>query len=112
MSAKQLADLVDPSHATGGSYLPARKTRAGLFTQPLHSTLHAHSAAQALSEREVFEATWEKLHGKRPVLWSQMFAEHKMETPAHSQGKYFYKAEQAAWELWQARAALVAQGEK
>ena len=37
VSAKQLADLVDPSHATGGSYLPARKTRAGLFTQPLYS---------------------------------------------------------------------------
>lgn len=38
VSAKQLADLVDPSHATGGSYLPARKTRAGLFTQPLYTT--------------------------------------------------------------------------
>lgn len=37
VSAKQLADLVDPSHATGGSYLPARKTRAGLFTQPLYT---------------------------------------------------------------------------
>ena len=39
VSAKQLADLVDPSHATGGSYLPARKTRAGLFTQPLYTAL-------------------------------------------------------------------------
>ena len=63
-----------------------------------------------LSEREAFEAAWEKLYGKRPVLWSQMFAEHKMETPAHSQGNYFYAVEQAAWKLWKARAAITAQG--
>ena len=67
-------------------------------------------APAPLSEREAFEAAWEKLHGKRPVLWSQMFASHKMETPTHSEGKYFAASEQAAWKLWQARAALAAQG--
>ena len=65
-----------------------------------------------LSERDAFEAAWEKLHGKRPVLWSRVFAEHKMETPSHSEGKYFARDEQAAWKLWQARAALAAQGGK
>ncbi len=37
VSAKQLASLADPSHATAGSYLPARKTRAGLFTMALYT---------------------------------------------------------------------------
>ena len=69
-------------------------------------------AREPLSEREAFEAAWEKLHGKRPVLWSHMFAEHKMETPPHSEGNYFARDEQAAWKLWQARAALAAQGGK
>ena len=69
-------------------------------------------APAPLSEREAFEAAWEKLHGKRPVLWSRVFAEHKMETPSHSEGKYFARDEQAAWKLWQARAALAAQGGK
>ena len=67
-------------------------------------------APAPLSERDAFEAAWEKLHGKRPVLWSRVFAEHKMETPSHSEGKYFARDEQAAWKLWQARAALAAQG--
>ena len=67
---------------------------------------------EPLSGREAFEAAWEKLHGKRPVLWSHMFAEHKMETPPHSEGNYFARDEQAAWKLWQARAALAAQGGK
>ena len=66
----------------------------------------------ALSEREAFEASWEKLHGKRPVLWSHVFAEHKMETPSHCGGKYFAGDAQAAWKLWQARAAIAAQGGK
>ena len=69
-------------------------------------------APAPLSEREAFEVAWEKLHGKRPVLWSHMFAEHKMETPSHSEGKYFARDEQAAWKLWQAKAALAAQGGK
>ena len=50
VSAKQLADLADPSHATGGSYLPARKTRAGLFTQPLYAA--PQPAPALLSESE------------------------------------------------------------
>ena len=69
-------------------------------------------APAPLSERDAFEVAWEKLHGKRPVLWSRVFAEHKMETPSHSEGKYFARDEQAAWKLWQARAALAAQGGK
>ena len=66
-------------------------------------------APAPLSEREAFEAAWEKLHGKRPVLWSSLFAEHKMNTPAHRVGEYFGAAAQTAWELWQARAAIAAQ---
>lgn len=84
----------------------------------LHKAIDAHAKKAApqpapapLSERDAFEAAWEKLHGKRPVLWSHMFAEHKMETPSHSEGKYFARDEQAAWKLWQARAALAAQGD-
>ena len=69
-------------------------------------------APAPLSERDAFEAAWEKLHGKRPVLLSRVFAEHKMETPSHSEGKYLTRDEQAAWKLWQARAALAAQGGK
>ena len=69
-------------------------------------------APAPLSERDAFEAAWEKLHGKRPVLWSHMFAEQKMETPPHSEGKYFARSEQAAWELWQDRAAIAARGGK
>lgn len=55
VSAKQLADLVDPSHATGGSYLPARKTRAGLFTQPLYT---APQPAPAPLSDDVSQKTW------------------------------------------------------
>ena len=80
----------------------------------LHAATEAapQPAPAPLSERDAFEAAWEKLHGKRPVLWSRVFAEHKMETPSHSEGKYFARDEQAAWKLWQARAALSAQGGK
>ena len=80
----------------------------------LHAATEAapQPAPAPLSERDAFEAAWEKLHGKRPVLWSRVFAEHKMETPSHSEGKYFARDEQAAWKLWQARAALAAQGGK
>ena len=50
MSAKQLASLADPSHATAGSYLPARKTRAGLFTMALYTA--PQPAPAPLSESE------------------------------------------------------------
>jgi hypothetical protein len=69
-------------------------------------------APAPLSEREMFEATWEKAHGKKPVLWETMFAQQKQETPPHCVGRYFYRDEQAAWGAWQARAALAAQGGK
>lgn len=87
--------------------------RLGALPDGIYSLYLAPQPAPAtLSERDAFEAAWEKLHGKRPVLWSQMFASHKMETPAHSEGKYFAASEQAAWKLWRARAALAAQGGK
>lgn len=60
-------------------------------------------------EREAFESTWEKLYGKKPVLWDTAFKEAKMDVPAHSAGKYFYRDAQAAWKAWQARAALATQ---
>ena len=50
VSAKQLASLADPSHATAGSYLPARKTRAGLFTMALYTA--PQPAPAPLSESE------------------------------------------------------------
>ena len=77
----------------------------GLYTAP-------QPAPAPLSEREAFEAAWEKLHGKRPVLCDTAFKEAKMDVPAHSAGKYFYRDAQAAWKAWQARAALAAQGDK
>ena len=67
-------------------------------------------APAPLSEREMFEATWEKAHGKKPVLWETLFAQQKQEIPPHCVGRYFYRGEQAAWGAWQARAALAAQG--
>ena len=82
----------------------------GLIDEVLAKWGAPQPAPAPLSERDAFEAAWEKLHGKRPVLWSRVFAEHKMETPSHSEGKYFARDEQAAWKLWQARAALAAQG--
>lgn len=69
-------------------------------------------APAPLSEREMFEETWEKAHGKKPVLWETMFAQQKQETPAHCVGRYYYREEQSAWGAWQARAALAAQGGK
>ena len=80
------------------------------YTTPIYTA--PQPAPAPLSERDAFEAAWEKLHGKRPVLWSHMFAEQKMETPPHSEGKYFARSEQAAWELWQDRAAIAARGGK
>jgi len=79
-----------------------------LYTTPQSAAPQA--APAVLSERDAFESAWAKLHGRPPILWSQMFAQHKMETPAHSEGKYFFGEAQAAWTLWQARAALAAQG--
>ena len=102
-------------HCNDIGYVWARATEAGQrmrFEQPLNLYTAPAPSAAPLSERDAFEAAWEKLHGKRPVLWSRMFAEHEMETPAHSEVNYFAAAEQAAWKLWQARAALAAQGGK
>lgn len=62
------------------------------------------------SERDAFEAAWEKLYGKRPVLWHHTLAELNMETPAYSEGVCFAAAELAAWKLWQARADLGSAG--
>ena len=84
----------------------------GLIDEVLAKWGTPQPAPAPLSERNAFEAAWEKLHGKRPVLWSRVFAEHKMETPSHSEGKYFARDGQAAWKLWQARAAIAAQGGK
>ena len=50
VSAKQLASLADPSHATAGSYLPARKTRAGLFTMALYTAPQPTPAPLSESE--------------------------------------------------------------
>lgn len=70
VSAKQLADLGDPSHATGGSYLPARKTRAGLFTQPLY--LEAPQPTPApLSDDAKDAARWRWLSEHIGVAWNE-----------------------------------------
>ena len=84
----------------------------GLIDEVLAKWGTPQPAPAPLSERDAFEAAWEKLHGERPVLWSRVFAEHEMETPSLSEGKYFARDAQAAWKLWQARAAIAAQGGK
>ena len=83
--------------------------RAGLVLAML-ATAPQPAPAPLSDEREAFESTWENLYGKKPVLWDTAFKEAKMDVPAHSAGKYFYRDAQAAWKAWQARAALAARG--
>ena len=93
--------------------LASREAEIALLKRALMEAEAAPQPAPApLSDREAFETAWEKLHGKRPVLWDTAFKEAKMDVPAHSAGKYFYRDVQAAWKAWQARAALAAQGGK
>ena len=56
-------------------------------------------APAPLSEREAFERDWEKRHAPVPTNGR-----------THDDGRYGDSSIQDAWESWQARAALSAQG--
>ena len=59
----------------------------------------AKPAPAPLSEREAFERDWEKRHAPVPINGR-----------THDDGRYGDSSIQDAWESWQARAALAAQG--
>ena len=58
-------------------------------------------APAPLSERGGFERDWEKRHAPVPI-----------NSRTHDDGRYGDSSIQDAWESWQARAALAAQGGK
>ena len=58
-------------------------------------------APAPLSERDAFERDWEKRHAPAPINGR-----------THDDGRYGDSSIQDAWESWQARAALAAQGGK
>lgn len=61
----------------------------------------AQPAPAPLSERDAFERDWEKRHAPVPINGR-----------THDDGRYGDSSIQDAWESWQARAALAAQGGK
>ena len=69
------------------------------YTTPIYTA--PQPAPAPLSEREAFERDWEKRHAPVPTNGR-----------THDDGRYGDSSIQDAWESWQARAALAAQGGK
>ena len=80
--------------------LTSREAEIALLKKALLEAEAAHQPAPApLSEREAFERDWEKRHAPVPTNGR-----------THDDGRYGDSSIQDAWESWQARAALSAQG--
>ena len=80
--------------------LTSREAEIALLKQALLEAETATQPAPApLSEREEFERDWEKRHAPVPI-----------NSRTHDDGRYGDSSIQDAWESWQARAALAAQG--
>ena len=73
----------------------------GLIDEVLAKWGTPQPAPAPLSEREAFERDWEKRHAPVPT-----------NVRTHDDGRYGDSSIQDAWESWQARAALSAQGGK